>query len=47
LPLLVRLRAVGGRHVVARSMRLVPVVSALVVTVAGLGLTVQAIPGVR
>ena len=46
-PLLVRLRAVGGRHVVARSMRLVPVLSALVVTAAGLGLTFQAIPGVR
>jgi nickel/cobalt exporter len=46
-PLLNRLRAVAGRHVVARSMRLVPVLSALVVTVAGLGLTFQAIPGVR
>jgi nickel/cobalt transporter (NicO) family protein len=44
LPLRGRAR-VGA--LVARSMRLVPVFSALVVTVAGLGLTVQAIPGVR
>jgi nickel/cobalt transporter (NicO) family protein len=47
LPLLVKLRAVGGRHVVARSIRLVPVLSAVVVTLAGLGLTFQAIPGMR
>jgi nickel/cobalt transporter (NicO) family protein len=47
LPILVRVRAVGGHHIVARSMRLVPVLSALVVTLAGFGLTVQAIPGVR
>ena len=33
--------------VVARSARLVPVASALVITIAGLGLTAQAIPGVR
>ena len=31
----------------ARSARLVPVASALVITIAGLGLTAQAIPGVR
>jgi len=33
--------------VVARSARFVPIASALVITIAGLGLTVQAIPGVR
>lgn len=47
LPLLVKLRAVGGRRVVSRSIGLVPVLSAIVVTLAGLGLTIQAIPGVR
>jgi len=51
LPLLHSSLTLWGRvrvgAVVGRSMRLVPVLSALVVTVAGLGLTVQAIPGVR
>lgn len=51
LPLLHSSGPLGGRvrvgALVARSMRLVPVLSALVVMVAGLGLTVQAIPGVR
>ena len=47
LPLLARLRSVGGGHRVVRSVRLLPIASALVVTIAGLGLTVQAIPGVR
>lgn len=51
LPLLHSSLTLWGRvrvgAVVGRSLRLVPVLSALVVTVAGLGLTVQAIPGVR
>jgi len=47
IPQLARLRSRGGRHLVTRSARLVPIASALVVTIAGLGLTVQAIPGVR
>jgi hypothetical protein len=32
---------------VTRSVRLVPIASALIVTIAGLGLTLQAIPVVR
>ena len=47
LPFLLRVRRAGGDRIVARAVRLVPVGSALVVTVAGLGLTIQAIPGVR
>ncbi len=40
-------RLTVGAAVLARSARLVPVASALVITIAGLGLTAQAIPGVR
>jgi len=47
LPVLLRLRRRGRARMVAGAARLVPVASALVVTVAGLGLTIQAIPGVR
>ena len=47
LPVLLRLRRGGRARMVAHAARLVPVASALVVTVAGLGLTIQAIPGVR
>jgi len=47
LPLLLRARGLKSRRIVGRSARLVPIASALVVTVAGLGLTLQAIPGVR
>ena len=51
LPLVHSFLPLGGRvrvgAVVARSARFVPIASALVVTIAGLGLTAQAIPGVR
>jgi len=47
LPLLLRLRRATGRRIGGRAIRLVPVASALVVIIAGLGLTIQAIPGVR
>jgi len=47
LPLLLRLRGAGRHRAVTRAARLVPIASALVVIIAGLGLTVQAIPGVR
>ena len=47
VPRLARFRAREGRHLLARFARLVPIASALVVTVAGLGLTAQAIPGMR
>ena len=47
LPLLLRVRRAGHARIMTRAVRLVPVASALVVTVAGLGLTIQAIPGVR
>ena len=47
LPLVLRLRGAGRHRMVSRAMRLVPIASALVVVIAGLGLTVQAIPGVR
>ena len=47
LPLLARARGLRGRSLVARSVRLVPIASALIVTIAGLGLTLQAIPVVR
>ena len=47
LPVLLRVRRAGRVRIMTRAVRFVPVASALVVTVAGLGLTVQAIPGVR
>jgi nickel/cobalt transporter (NicO) family protein len=47
LPLVLRLRAATGHRIVGRAMQFVPVASALIVIIAGLGLTVQAIPGVR
>ena len=47
VPVLLRLRGAAGQRVVGRAARLVPIASALVVIIAGLGLTVQAIPGVR
>ena len=47
LPLLLRSPALKGRRIIAYSARLVPLASALVVTIAGLGLTLQAIPGMR
>ena len=47
LPLLLRVRRARRARIMTRAARLVPVASALVVTVAGLGLTIQAIPGVR
>jgi ABC-type nickel/cobalt efflux system permease component RcnA len=47
LPLLLRARGLKGRRIVGHSARLVPIASALVVTIAGLGLTLQAIPGMR
>ena len=47
LPLLRRVRRAGQHSIVTQSVRFLPVASALVVTIAGLGLTAQAIPGVR
>jgi nickel/cobalt transporter (NicO) family protein len=47
LPLVLRLRAATGHRLIGRAVQLVPIASALVVIIAGLGLTVQAIPGVR
>ena len=47
MPRLARFHAFRGRRLVASSARVVPIASALVVTIAGLGLTAQAIPGVR
>jgi nickel/cobalt transporter (NicO) family protein len=47
LPLLLRSPRLKGRRIIAHSARLVPLASALVVTIAGLGLTLQAIPGMR
>ena len=47
VPSLARFRAREGRQLLARFARLVPIASAVVVTIAGLGLTAQAIPGVR
>ena len=47
LPLLVRAHGLRDRPRFGRSMQFVPVASALVVTIAGLGLTLQAIPVLR
>jgi ABC-type nickel/cobalt efflux system permease component RcnA len=47
LPLVGRLSHAGDRAVLARTIRFLPIASALVVMIAGLGLTVQAIPAVR
>ncbi len=47
LPLLLRIRGAGSHRLMSQTARLVPIASALVVIIAGLGLTVQAIPGVR
>lgn len=47
VPLIGRLRRLSGRGAFAWSVKLLPIGSALMVTLAGMGLTVQAIPGVR
>jgi ABC-type nickel/cobalt efflux system permease component RcnA len=47
MPLIRRLRRMAGGSAISRSLTLVPIASALMVTLAGLGLTAHAIPGVR